>query len=114
MTGHPFPYQYLKITQAQLQLMSRNTFQAAGEVRSVALALELCTDALKDWDLTLIKDDDACRWIETIKRVIDTTNVQDDNGKGVFYNRARVMTLEERDDLSDALIFLLVWLDKVF
>lgn len=113
MTGHPFPYQYLKITQAQLALMKINPFQD-GAVKSVAIVLEHCTDAFKDWDLTKVKDEDACRWIGTIKRVINTTNVQDDTEEGIFYHRARVMTLEEMDDLSDALVFLLIWLDKVF
>ncbi|MEG3933852.1 hypothetical protein QT990_21795 [Microcoleus sp. T3_B1] len=113
MAGHPFPNQYLQITKAQLKLMSRDSF-GTNEVSSVALALEHCADALKDWDLTQVKDDDALHRIDTIKRVMDTTNVKDDTGKGLFYHRARVMTLEERDDFSNAVFLLLIWLDKVF
>jgi hypothetical protein len=108
MAKFSFHYQYKKLIQAQLVLTE--VFWN-GDVKSVALAFQHCTDAFKDFDVTQIKDEKAYHRIEAIKRLIDTTNVQDDTGEGIFIHCARAMNLKEKDEFSNALFHLVRWLD---
>jgi hypothetical protein len=106
VTKDRFSYQTEKLSQARSALMAPHPW---GEEKSFAEAFDYCTRAFKDFDVTQVKDENARCWIETIKRLKDTTNVQDPSGEGTWVDRARAMTEEEKREFSDAVDELASW-----
>ncbi len=82
-----------------------------GEEKSFADAFHFCTLAFTDtdFDVTQVKDENASRWIETIERLKDTTNVQDPTKDGKGVQRARAMNSEEKHEFSNAVDELADW-----
>ena len=106
MTKDRFDYQTQKLSQARSALMAPHPW---GEEKSFAEAFDHCTGAFKNFDVTRVKDKDACGWIETIKRLKDTTDVQDPTDEGTLVHRARAMSLEEKREFSNAVDELASW-----
>ena len=106
MTKDRFSYQTEKLSQARSALMAPHPW---GEDMSFAEAFDYCTRAFKDFDVTRVKDKNAYGWIETIKRLKDTTNVQDPTSDGKWIQRARAMDLEEKREFSNAVDELASW-----
>ncbi len=109
MTKDRFTYQSEKLSQAQSALMTPHPM---GEEKSFALAFDYCTRAFKDFDVTRVMDENAYGWIETIKRLMDTTNVQDPTSDGKWIQRARAMDLEEKREFSEAVDDLADWFKR--
>ena len=103
MTKDCFSYQTEKFSQARSALMAPHTW---GEEKSFAEAFDYCTRAFTDFDVTRVKDENASRWIETIKRLKDTTN------EGTWVNRAYAMSLEEKREFSKAVDELADWFKR--
>jgi hypothetical protein len=70
--------------------------------------------AFHDFDVTRVEDEDAVGWIETIKRLMDTSDVEDPTGEGTWVHRARLMTFEEKHEFSNAVDELASWFDREF
>lgn len=109
MTKDCFSYQSEKLSQARSALMAPHPW---GEEISFAEAFDYCTRAFEDFDVTRVKDKNASRWIETIKRLKDTTNVQDPASDGKGIQRARAMDLEEKREFSEAVDELAHWFKR--
>ena len=106
-----FSYQGEKLSQARSSLMLPHPM---GEARSLALAFELCSRAFHQFDTERLQDDTARVWMETIKRLMDTTGVEDPTGEGTYFQRARRMTEEEKREFSNAVDELASWFNREF
>jgi hypothetical protein len=104
-----FGYQSEKLSQARSVLMAPHPWS---EEISFIEAFRYCTHAFEDFDVTRVKDKNACGWIETIKRFMDTTNVQDPTNDGPWLQRARAMDLEEKREFSEAVDELADWFKR--
>jgi hypothetical protein len=109
VTKDCFSYPSEKLSQARSALMPPHPW---GEEISFAEAFDHCTGAFKDFDITQVKDKNAYGWIETIKRLKDTTNVQDPTKDGKGVQRARAMDLEEKREFSEAVDKLADWFNR--
>ena len=69
-----FHYQSEKLSQARSCLLLPHL---DGEDASVAEAFTFCERAFWRFDISLVKDENAKIWIETIKRFMDTNGVSD-------------------------------------
>lgn len=85
-----------------------------GEEHSYASAFEVCSRAFHDFDVSRVKGDDAVHWIETIKRLMDTSGVEGPTGEGTWVHRARLMTVDEKREFSNAVDELASWFNRKF
>lgn len=106
MTQDSFHYQSEKLSGALFTLMAPHP---EGEDKSFAFAFQDCTLAFMNFDVTQVKDKNARGWIETIKRLMDTSNVQEKTDEGAWLNRARAMNSEEKREFSLAVFELEHW-----
>jgi hypothetical protein len=106
VTRDSFYYQCQKLKEAQFALMAPHP---EGEDKSFAFAFQYCKFAFMDFDETQVKDKDASRWIETIKRLMDTSDIREKTDEGAWLNRARAMSLEEKSEFSLAVFELAGW-----
>jgi hypothetical protein len=104
-----FDYQSEKLSQARSCLMLPHS---DGEEASVAEAFMLCGRAFYRFDTSLIKDENAIIWIETIKRFMDTAGVSDPTGEGTAIQRARQLTNDDKAEFSRAVDELANWFDR--
>lgn len=106
-----FDYQGEKLSQARSALMLPHTM---GEDQSIASAFEVCDRAFHQFDVDRIKDDNARLWVEMIKRLMDTSGVDDPTGEGTYIQRARQMTTDEKREFSKAVDELASWFNMLF
>jgi hypothetical protein len=106
-----FDYQGEKLSQARSTLMAPHEM---GEEHSYASAFEVCSRAFHDFDVSRVKGDDAVHWIETIKRLMDTSGVEGPTGEGTWVHRARLMTVDEKREFSNAVDELASWFNRKF
>jgi len=111
VTSDRFDYQGEKLSQARSSLMLPHTM---GEEQSIASAFEVCDRAFHQFDVSRIKDDNARGWVDTIKRLMDTTGVEDPTGEGTYTQRARRMNTEEKREFSNAVDELASWFNMEF
>lgn len=111
MVKDRFDYQGEKLSLARSSLMAPHEM---GEEHSYAAAFHACSLAFHQFDVSRVKNDDAVRWIETIKRLMDTSGVEDPTGEGTWVHRARQMTLEERREFSNAVDELASFFNREF
>lgn len=111
MVKDRFNYQSEKLSQARSSLMAPHI---RGEEYSFAAAFDVCSRAFHDFDVTRVEDEDAVGWIETIKRLMDTSGVEDATDEGTWVQRARLMTFEEKYEFSKAVDELASWFDREF
>ena len=84
-----------------------------GEAASYAGASHECMLGLKDLrpkDL----DDNARSWVATIERTIDATGIEDRSGRGTWTIKTEGLSIEEKQQFSDAVDELAHWLDHRF
>jgi hypothetical protein len=106
-----FSYQSKKLSEARLSLMAPHL---EGEDRSFAGAFQACSGAFHRFDATRVKDENALGWIETIKRLMDTSGVEDPTGEGTWVKRARLMTSDEKYEFSRAVDELANWFNREY
>lgn len=111
MVKDRFGYQSEKLSQARSSLMAPHI---RGEEYDFAAAFDFCSRAFHDLDVTRVEDEDAAGWIEAIKRLMDTSGVEDPTGEGTWVHRARQMTFEERYEFSNAVDELASWFEREF
>lgn len=111
MAKDRFANQADKLSQARRSLMAPH---ARGEEYSFAAAFHACSQAFHRFDVSRVKDDEAVGWIETIKRLTDTTGVEDPTAEGTWVQRARQMTFEEKYEFSKAVDELANWFKREF
>lgn len=111
MVKDRFSYQSKKLSEARLSLMAPHL---AGEERSFTGALHACSSAFHRFDVTRVKDENALGWIETIKRVVDTSGVEDSTDEGTWVHRARLMTSDEKYEFSRAVDELANWFNREY
>lgn len=101
MDNMKFNYPAEKLSAARRILMAPHP---KGEDRSFAGAFFECMLGLEHVVLDDL-DDNARRWVRTIKQTIDTTGVEDPTGsreEGLMFYRARGLSEEEKTDFSNA------------
>jgi hypothetical protein len=110
MANMKFRYPSEKLLDARRSLMLPHP---EGEAQSIADAFSICRrgfDHLNPDDL----DDDARRWFTKLGELMDTSGVQDPEGRGTFVVKASGFSLEQRRELSDAVDQLTEWLESAF
>lgn len=80
-----------------------------GEERSYAHAFEVISRGFGTLNREAVVDENAKQWIQTIERLMDTTGVIDDSGRGTYWQRAKQLTIEERRAFSKAVDELAHW-----
>ena len=58
------------------------------EEHSFAAAFHACWLAFHQFDLARVKDENAVDWIDAIKRLMDTSGVEDPTTEGIWVHRA--------------------------
>jgi len=106
-----FSRQAEKLDAARRALMAPHP---KGETQSFVTAFQECDFALHHLDVNTLEDDNARRWISTIRRLIDTTGLQDPSGRGLWYVRAEQMSLDDKIEFARAVNELASWFDRAF
>ena len=84
-----------------------------GESGSFASAFHECHICMSQLDL--IEDEQACVWIDTIRKTIDTSGLEEDpKDIGLWGVKAEQLTVEEKSAFSDALDELAHWVHDEF
>jgi len=84
-----------------------------GEAESFAAAFHECQLGLRDvWPDDL--DDNARSWVSTIRRLMDTTGIDDSEGRGTSLLKAERLTIEEKYHFSRAVDALAHWFHERF
>ncbi len=104
-------YQSEKLSQVRSSLMAPHI---RGEEYSFAAAFDFCSRAFHDFDVSRVEDENAVGWIDTIKRLMDTTGVEHPTGEGTWVQRARLMTFEKKHEFSNAVDELASWFNREF
>lgn len=105
MNDYAYPSEKLSVARRSLMLP-----HPRGEAESIAGAFEECSHGLHDLrneDL----DDNARRWVATIKELMDTSGIQDPSGRGTFVIKAERLTEEQKFELSRVIDELAHWFD---
>jgi hypothetical protein len=100
-----YSYQAEKLSLARSCLMLPHS---QGEAHSIAEAFHNCSLAFHDMDEAGL-DDNAREWVRKIKEFMDTTNVEDNSGKGKWAAKASTLTTDEQLELSNTLNDLASW-----
>lgn len=111
MSIRRFGYQDEKLTQARSSLLAPHL---KSEEQSFANAFELCSRAFFEFNVAEVEDEDAIEWIDTIKRLMNTSNMVDSTGEGTYVHRARFMTEDEKYEFSKAVDELASWFNREF
>jgi len=90
-----FGYQFQKLNEARRSLMAPHL---EGEDRSFGQSKVCCTLAFNNFDVGMVKDEDARSWISTIQRLMN----------------ADAMTTDERIEFSSAVDKLASWFELQF
>ena len=109
--GQQFMYPSEKLNDARRALMAPH---GRGEAASFASAFELCDRAFHHLDLESVDDPNVIAKIETIRRSMDTTGLEDNTGQGLWMIKADKMSYEEKVEFSNAVDDLASWLDMKF
>jgi hypothetical protein len=59
-------------------------------------------------------DDDARRWVRTIRETMNTDGIEDPQGRGTWFLKAERLTLEEKSRFSSAVDELAHWFRERF
>jgi hypothetical protein len=103
-------YQAEKLSAARRVLMLPHP---RGEAESIAEAFELCSRAFFRFDTNAL-DDNARRWILTIKDFMDTSGIDNVGGRGTYVIKAERLTNDEKRELSNAVDELAHWFKQHF
>ena len=106
-----FMYQAEKLDAARRALMAPHP---KGETQSFVIAFQECDLAFYHLDVNALEDDSARRWVSTIRRLMDTTGLQDPSGRGLWYVRVEQMSLEDKIEFARAVDELASWFNKAF
>ena len=109
MTIGQYAYPAEKLHQARHTLMAPHP---GGEAASFAGAFELCGRCRNELDQ--VDDDQACHWIETIRKIMDTSGLDDPEHRGLFIVRAEQLTLDEKTEFSRVVDELASWVNEKF
>jgi hypothetical protein len=111
MARQPFSYQSEKLSSARRALMAPHP---NGEEYGFVTAFNHCHHGLAELDLNHVEDEDARLWIDSIWRLMSTEGVRRVTGEGLWVQRARQMTLDEKEEFSRAVAELASWFDAQF
>lgn len=105
MTSGHYGYPAEKFRTARRILMAPHP---NGEADSFARAFHECDLGLRDVcsdDL----DDNARSWVRTIRQTMDTTGIDDPQGRGKWFIKAERLSIEEKSRFSSAVDELADW-----
>jgi hypothetical protein len=105
-----FMYQSQKLSEARHALMLPHP---RGEAESIAGAFALCSlgfHVMKTDGL----DDNARRWVSKIQEMMDTSGIDDSEGRGKFLVKAERFSTDEKIELSRTVNELAHWFDMKF
>lgn len=109
--SNDFKYQAEKLHEARSALMAPHP---QGETESFVEAFHECDLAFHQLDVNMVEDEHALEWIGTIRRLIDTSSLQDPSDKGLWLIRAEQLTLEEKIEFARAVDELASWFHDTF
>ena len=84
--------QRVKLSQARSALLAPHP---RGEEQSFAEAFRYCAEAFDRFDLDKL-DEAEKNLAQTVHRLMDVTGLEDKSGRGAHYERARLMSTDER------------------
>lgn len=84
-----------------------------GEADSFAHAFHECDLGLRDMRAEDL-DDSARSWLRTIKQAMDTTGIDDPQGRGRWFVKAEKLSIEEKSRFSSAVDELADWFHERF
>ena len=111
MNAHRFVYQSEKLAAARQCLMLPHP---KGEADSIACAFSECSLAFRNFDVQAVQSDDARKCIETIQQMMNTTGINDPEGRGKYFIKAEQLSVTERSELSIAVDELAYWFRREF
>jgi hypothetical protein len=103
-----YSYQAEKLSSARSALMLPHT---RGEAESIASAFLELSHAFHQLDIDALGSD-AQRWIEKLRRYMDTTGVLDPDGEGAWVVKARTFTSDDQLEISRSVDELAHWFDS--
>ena len=110
MINTKYGYPAEKLSAARHILMAPHP---RGEATGYAGAFHECMLGLKDLPPKEL-DDNARSWVETIERTMDATGIEDRSGRGTWTIKAEGLSIEEKQEFSDAVDQLAHWFDHRF
>jgi hypothetical protein len=110
MIGGKYKYSAEKFAAARRHLMAPHP---KGEADSFRAAFLECNLGLKDFR-TEDLDDDARRWVSTIRELMDTTGIDDPQQRGTWILKAEQLTVEEKYSFGTAVDELAHWFHRRF
>lgn len=108
MTSELYKYPAEKLAAARRILMAPHP---KGEADSFAHAFLECEHGLRDIRLEDI-DDSARSWLRTIKQAMDTSGIDDTQGRGRSFVKAENLSIEEKSQFSSAIDELADWFNE--
>ena len=107
MTIMKYMYPAEKLNQARRTLMAPHP---EGETASFADAFGLCSACSKGLDQV---DDELARdWIKAIRKIMETSGLDDPERRGLYVVRAEHLTLDEKSAFSRIVDELASWLNR--
>lgn len=103
-----FMYQSEKLGDARSTLMLPHP---KGDVRSIVDAFHECDIALRNFDESTVTDDNALRYIDIIKKAMDTSGIP---GEEKWTTKAEGMSETQLNEFSSAVDSLASWFDRAF
>lgn len=102
-----FMYPAEKFSAARRNLMLPHS---QGEARSICDAFSECGSGLLNLNSDDL-DDNAKRWIEVLKGLMDTSGIEDPDRRGTLTIKAETMSDEQKYELSRVVDSLAHWFD---
>jgi len=96
----PFEYQYEKLRRALKDITPPYPYD---EVNSFAQAFQLCSEAFRNFDASMISNTDAINWIRSIQWTLNLEGLSDPYHEGLYVRRAASLSDEEKAAFRDAL-----------
>ena len=107
MTIMKYMYPAEKLNQARHTLMAPHP---EGEAASFADAFEFCDRCRNELDQV---DDELARdWIKAIRKIMETSGLDDPERRGLYLVRAEQLTLDEKSEFSRIVDELASWLNR--